>query len=1136
MFTEQVKKTLDNASKALEAYIQTKDTSRDHDKVKKAFFTALRNQIEQDKLTILSLTVALRSYNLKQHQELFYKSHGSPAKSQAAKWVIKLYRALGVKINERFVLQLIEKGMTPEVEQTFIPNHYQRWLKKPYSEKRTAILRREIEAGAKDMGFPAFLGYVAEVAPDYFAYFVNERFQTAQDKNSFIGQLKHFCDQRSTCIPWAMRANTQLADALSKKDPQYFFYAPLSVRQALLDLNQENSNWVKTLMPVGKEFYEKFSQERILQRFKQNFNQDLLVQDQKARARQAILAYVKRNPNAFKQAFFQNLLTAIEQHNDVNSFDLRHLLDQHLQATNLPKLFSRWFWQPRSRASHLVADLFHIASGQTLSETDLQVMISQPGPYFQNSPLVALENLQQQMVDDAFKRPELLSGLSPLSQELIASVQAYKAASWFRSESDIRSVAQAEAIYQSYLIRKGLTSSQKQPIFDTQGNVLVQVELAEEDWKALTAELTESGYAEQAVRKLIQELKNTHTQPIEGRLETRTTWCNLDIGRHDKLREAWISTVIGKNESLKQPLEALLQSGEINSLIGLQEEMAMHVSLLLRVFKTHLPLKQGLSAENWQKLMQKINEEVFRVFRQALNSSLQKGAFNIAKINRCLDKERPELTQNCETWLMEIVSSEITDAQNWKRFLMLVNKEEVTSTTATGSDYLKTSADMQSVLFISATDKTAHAKKEGADEQALRFLSRHHYNCKAYSLSSNTQVTQEARVPSIAQKRGKHATAVRDVADKLQAAYLKLHNKKTGPITYNLLTSLRPPVHSWLFDGANHQRASAARILKGSHLYNKERLLAGESEAMIFVQNIPVNQHTNRLSFTSADDATAEATLMAEMSFLRLFEYHGPAFSTQQRLEIEQVNRRIQQAYHVFLERAGDGKHYFKDSPEGKKVIEQLSAIKSAWQGKLNELQDNKQDHLLIKVLFKLFVTHEYRKRRYGAMVPSLSVLSQPVSISGCKSANERYQMVAGRVGFLKMAAEAGHSAIKAAYVEITTAMQDYLADSAVVSAEPIQEKIDIAYNRFYLYAGESSVCKEDVGASYKIQASGKKKQPNQVNKLNTNVAETGYVDRLFQKHVSQSHKINWNKVLSKLAEDSSSSSAVGSPLIGRIN
>ncbi|MBA2710235.1 MAG: hypothetical protein H0U57_06565 [Tatlockia sp.] len=1142
---------------------------QDHNAVKHKFFTDIINLRNRNLLNVERLTEKLEALEEEERFKLFYfgRKWGSSNKEKASascktgQLILELYQSLDVPLTEKILDRFVKKGISKPNLYRLDHYHYLNWQKNPLLKSSIIKLEREIKGllgivQNKDETLAQYLNQdyknlniklLFDKTPAYLPELIHQLFQsvkTDEQKKLLTKLIINEARNNPLLIQNMSEVNCELTIAFIKKNLLDFFQLSLPMQDRVCTLLEQKKDY-ETLNLLGNQILNKnsalqdFDQKALFKLLDQgDYRKTAAVKNndghetfkrlvdkvyeraitdpaqayahlQINNALLAINKYLKKDPNAFKTDFFKQLAAAIKR--DGLSVEI---LQAHLNDSNCEKLFDKSciYGGPKSsRAAVLMEELFKMSSLGAHLDIDNMINDGQLPPTEEEFA----ENIESDLrktVQDLILQPQL-SNQSRTQQKIGQALNYFQSFQQFTHRSASFKQRQAEAIYQNYLIEKGLNiaNQQNQPVFDPQGHVLVTVSLGKEDYDRLS----EIGGEEPGSKEYLELLL--------GAKITDQTFCNLDISAHKELRQKFIDSA-KKNKLDNGTLNHFLNSADRGSVIPLQEEMSLHTTLSLRALEKFINDKgQHFILEGQQQLIQTINVLVMNKFSAALESSFQNDQINYDLLNKQLDKAREDLAPQCRKLLVEAISTEMSEEilGNFKlNWLPQLKDDFFTSTTATGLDYLRTDASNETVVRVSATEKTAHSKKQGHREQAIRVISRNHYEAEKKNVTAYSQNSIEARVPSIADINLEHSQAVADVALKLQYSKNRLTEQLggyKGPLVYNLLTSVHSNAydHSF-FENENKQRTSASRILKGSHKYNNWQLASGEPESLVFVQNIPVNQHTNELNLHSLDKATAEATLMTELALLTTFKYHAAVFSPSLRENILNTHKYIHANYLKFLPKNDSGDHYFKESIFGKQAIAVMEDQKKFWKDSLAmEPADNYQD-LAVQVLFKMTATNDYQKKQFGALVQALSIFVEPMSQAGCKSANERYQAVSGRVELLKSMNGINPEKRSELHNKILSTLENYVKGTA--TAKDLQAAMDIAYNKHNLY-GASIFSEEDQGAGSKVQATSNKANPGKISEFNTNYAETNFLTRLKQKFAAsmQAHKADLTKVFTEL-------------------
>jgi hypothetical protein len=1164
-------------SQDLQRYIDSKSNTS-FNQVKRTFFTEIILLIDQNQLTATTLTDKLAALSTDARSQLFYRRllQGPSPSSEAAQWIKTLYQALKVPLSDLDLSVIVAEGLDKKNQTALKQCAYKHWQANKLSPGNIRTLEHELKGllglsngGSRELSLASAmkksfddlatledkLDQISKFSPDYLEEIINNLAEEYGEGNEeFIKAVVDISNKKQQFFPYFLKSNSYIAAALVKENRSHFFQLSASMQRAVLSrfdktdknaihdifiahdaddddqLSQvagffdlfANGDFLQAASKAGHGANDKFNQYHGTIKAKLQNGIELANEHQKLLAIKAIDNYLKQAPNNYKTTFFKKLKEDIQ-----NKGLTTGLLQEHLQSTSRAQLFSKWSGMENSRACALVKDLYTKATfGLVLADLETQEMFNK-GKLPQCSE-ADLDKQREKLINDKVTQILLYpteARFTGLGQEIQRNVHydqshyriiQHTKANWFSG---------AEAIYQNYIIQKGLKQAEQdeEPSFDPQGHVIVTVELVQSDLVSIYNQIQDTCYSHITDR---EDNNNVNADTIASLIGAEkislATVCNLDIAEHENLKRQFKARILRFNdenlEMLDKAVDSLLSSPHRSSVIALQEEMTLHASLSLRVLEKsiqeHIIGFQPLPQEARNQLFQEINNEVLTHFSHALSKSYtQERGIHFATLNRELDKARASLAPNCRELLVSTLLRHIDDDQHQEitGILATLNDHAFTSSTATGLDYLRTDAGNHTVVRISGTDNTAHDKVLGAQKQALRLLSRNHYDAGQESaVKPHAQMTQEARVPSLDIINGIQAEVVGDIAAKLKHSRSVLTAKAAGvqgPMVYNLLTSLHTKAYDCtLFENKNKQRQGAMRILLGSHVFNREQVQRSEPYNLVYVQNIPVNQHTNQLDNYAFDDATAEATVMTDMALMSTFYYRRDLFPPSLRNSIGMTFADAHSCYVGFLKTA-NGINYFKDSAQGKYVIADLEKKKALWANLMEKFPEksNSLQTLALHALFKMMVTNDYRNKQFGMLAQSLSVFLEPLSQAGCKSANERYQAVAGRVELLKSLSESAKR--RPEQQAVFDSLKKYICGDAPV--EGIQAGLDRAYNRYNLQGSAAVFSEEDQGASSKVKATSNRATPGKVSEFDTNVAESGYLTLLFQQFsgAMQAHK-----------------------------
>lgn len=556
----------------------------------------------------------------------------------------------------------------------------------------------------------------------------------------------------------------------------------------------------------------------------------------------------------------------------------------------------------------------------------------------------------------------------------------------------------------------------KEAFYDLQGRMLLEVTLNDDDYVKILERYDKHLVVDKVVakRKLIELL---------GHGISTTTNISLDIkgiAHNGKRLESqffkWLTTdKAGKNRKSDAIYGELMGSSSRGSVTGLGEEMRSHYHGLMRAMISGLGLmKISVQPEQVRQLKEKISKivsvELSDVYYQALlNSFNSNGKIEVAVLNQLLDKARPKLYKLVKETLLKEVRAEFFAKQSvtqWNQYLSKLDTKFLSKFTATGRDYLRTDGTLGIATYIQGTNKASHAKRAGKENHTLRPIIYSQYSeVNHQPIISNTNLTSiHARVSSFLPEKtvGTTVALINDVWQKFEDIYrrqlelsaMQLSDQK--PMIYNLLTSLG----AGLTGGAsNNQEKNADLIIKGAHRFNLAYSQAGPLSPRWYVQNIGVNQHGSDMGYgLFKTKTTEEATLMSELALLSTLKKYTP--------EIGELCVIAEKQYQSFLLRQANqirlGSAYFSQSPEGQQLRQAIAAFKAKkniFKPRLDDIQD-----LAAAALFKLtFGGNNFHwQKRYGTLVQTLSAFCEQSAILGCKSGNERFQQVAGRLELLE--------------------------------------------------------------------------------------------------------------------------------------
>ncbi|KTD26058.1 hypothetical protein [Legionella israelensis] len=1141
-------------------YISGK-SKKGHDAVKKKIFTDLYKLLIDNQLTVAGLTDKIKNLSPEQRKSLFYSRSKKAEESKAAELIQELYQLMNVSLTTNDMATIVKEGITERTEKILKGVRYKNWLENPTAAREKRDLDHELKDrlqwnSSNNRGKPlaqvlyelwstkqlpeesleSVLNTIYEEAPDFLPQFLYEAYSLCrtEETSEFLEEVTPFFEENKEIAPYFIKADIDFAIKWIKESPEeeigvYYFQLPSSMQHEVFSYFKENpkvreaiqnatAEWLFSGSPSkkGKEKgFDKAEEEKIIailtdpeiraeeagnsreyqhvlslitERHKKEFHATI-DKDVQEKAVKGINGYLAKKDSAGeKYQFFQDLRNSIRR-NGLSKDLLKVFFNKGQKLLSKP-----------TRAQQLMSDLEKLNERAEKLKTPDEIKK-------RAHQLFTGERIPQTALDDS-----ILSVIGDLQSKADVLLQG---------KTQRRQLVEAQ--YQQYIHQQALEliAKQDKPIFDPQGHALALVHLQENDYQQILKNcgLDWHGSAKDVLEDIIG--------PV-----TETIFCNIDVADDKDLSSRFNEWLDRKESDFFEEFK-----DDRGSIIALQEEMSVHVFLALRVlqekvFPGKLNLKIGDDFR--QELMEKINQRIQNLIQKAMEecdkAALDEPSIDkVALLNKIMDEARLELAQACREDLVDTVLERVEDEKDEIiEQLASLKKHDFTSKTATGLDYLRNDVRNQTIVRITATDETAHDKKIG--HQAIRVLNRNHYRSK--EVRPYHDDTSEARVPSIAvgvdenvifrmpgtQKR-EHQQAIDDVVQKLKesrALMQKMRPDYHGPMTYNLLTSLHGKAKDILpkVELQNRQRKSAARIFKGSHVYNRELMEKGNSQGFTFVQNIPVNQHGEALNDNDMDKAVREATLLTNMAMLATLRHHAAKFSPAMQKSLEETYQQSQKLYQAFLASGkADGTHYFSSSKEGEDLIKILNEKKAEWKENKPLSARGNLSGMVVKTLFNMYSQNAHYNKQFGMLIQALSVFVEPMSEAGCKSANERYQAVSGRVELLKSISSRKWEELSEAEQDLVLELDRFAVEGG--GCEKLQECMDVAYNLYNLQGSVASISEEDQAASSKIKSSKNKANEGVISEYNTNVAETSRLTRLSQKNSSsmQSHKAELSEV-----------------------
>jgi hypothetical protein len=621
--------------------------------------------------------------------------------------------------------------------------------------------------------------------------------------------------------------------------------------------------------------------------------------------------------------------------------------------------------------------------------------------------------------------------------------------------------------------------------------------------------LSEQAQAQVAsINELIKEAqkiaRNTPTDELvfdpQGRLLIEVPGVlseNSGIPKRDPTPKTTVSLDINNIESMSDKFKEVLRTslGEIKgmtdqkktdcvraydnckhkgSVIALQQEYAFHLNLALRTYQKALPDKfedKEYELEAASKAAQvEVNKLVMAAFAKALAKATKNDVVNVDKLNQAMDKARKKILPEAHTILRKAIvrhTGQIITKEGMPKPKALKYLAE--ETTATPNDIIHVDNQLGLVTWIAGTDNTAHYRaggKELADRQIII------HGCDENGLAIKTNNPRiQIRTPSIAVKvgLGDEENYIQDVVTKLEhlCETYKLEDRleKDSNIVpqkafiYNLHTALNHVVGDV---GGNLQTRSARHIIQGAHSYNRKR--AKDHGAYCLVQNISVNGFGDALG-TGGDPLREEATLMAEMALLHTLR--SAVANPKQTQKINSVFAR----YDGYL--SNGTIEYFSTTDDGKQARSFIDGVKSAWRNLPPPLQPQSLVSDKVKIGLIKMMAHNLHYTNSGRLFQAMSVFAETASISGCKSGNERAQMINARAELFDALANAqAPLSVEGNRInQCLTNLAEANSRDVAKCARALETAVDQACDKLSSQSAMSIVSLSDQGAAAKVEA-----------------------------------------------------------------
>ena len=674
--------------------------------------------------------------------------------------------------------------------------------------------------------------------------------------------------------------------------------------------------------------------------------------------------------------------------------------------------------------------------------------------------------------------------------------------------------AMVERGYYRYLRQLAQASDHRR--FDPQGRWIVTVRLTQDNYddilrNIIPRECQDGDYDGDSKSWLRETLRLSDDDFSD------TTLCSIDCQSANQSKNDFLHWLYPQYSShgaadqrpIDHRLDVFWKAKDRGSVIRLQEELESHQSLVLRgleryftrmfsdyndpnvlgdyLRKTHLDVDDAIpdSISCVRVAMQReLNNKMREVVRQALEASVNGKHFSVESMNKLLNDARVSLTKSVYVDAMAKIIKEFKSRrgplfceETFKRHFKYSHPElteaQFESTSATGHAYLSISHQKQALTWMSPARKTAHDKQLGDVHHAARLI-------KEYSLDNGKDPIIErnnekvfVRVPSLAaiMKGRRHDPDVQlsgDIREKLNDIRQRFFHDHDQPIIYNLLTSL----NNW--DGGNDQVKSARLIMQGAHRYNVDH--RENTHEFVFVQNLGINQYTPKLEYGSRNlegfrsykyHVVNEALLLSEMSLIQTLSSCFPAL-----VSLGACKRSMLVEYQAYLRDDSRAPRFYQ-SEQGRNVIEIISNFREAVDPlAINRFaSENLSRAVIAKSLLQIFKIGAHKDPKYGMLTQSLSVYLQKYTLTGCKSANERFTAVKSRESALQ--ALVNRNSFDFPYskeeVEVKKAFQAFSESGDLAALSELNSCVSRMMNNCY-QSDAMAVSHEDQGAAPKVK------------------------------------------------------------------
>ncbi|HAG61288.1 MAG TPA: hypothetical protein DCL40_00115, partial [Coxiellaceae bacterium] len=667
--------------------------------------------------------------------------------------------------------------------------------------------------------------------------------------------------------------------------------------------------------------------------------------------------------------------------------------------------------------------------------------------------------------------------------------------------------------YYRYLRQLAQASDHRR--FDPQGRWIVTVRLTQDNYDDILRDIIprecQDGDYDGDSKSWLRETLRLSDDDFSD-----TTLCSIDCQSANQSKNDFLDWLYPEYSShgaadqrpIKHRLDVFWKAKDRGSVIRLQEELESHQSLVLRGLERYFTrMCRGYDDPNVlgdylrnttldlnnaipdaiacvrAAMQRELNNKMRKVVRQALEASVDQKNFSVQSMNKQLNDARTSLTKSVYVDAMARIIQEFkrsrgslfceeTFKKHFKDNQPELTEAQFESTSATGDAYLAVSHQKQALTWMSPARKTAHDKQQGVSHHAARLI-------KEYSLDNGKDPIIErnnkkvfVRVPSLAAiMKGRHPDPddqlSGDVCNKLNDIRQRFFNGQNEPIIYNLLTSL----NDW--DGGNHQIKSARLIMQGAHQYNVDH--RENTHEFVFVQNLGINQHTPRLEYSERPSfwleekhhTVNEALLLSEMSLIQTL-----SSCLSGRVGLGDCKQNMLDQYQNYL-RDDSRSPRFYQSEQGRNVIETISNFREA----INPLDINPHASINLsravieKSLLQLFKIGAHKDPKYGMLTQSLSVYLQKYTLTGCKSANERFTAVKSRESALQ--ALVNRNSFDYPYskeeVKVKEAFQSFSDSGSWTALSELNSCVSRMMNNCY-QSDAMAVSHEDQGAAPKVK------------------------------------------------------------------